>query len=338
MATSSDVANHAGVSRSTVSQIFNGNEELFAEETVTRVRAAAHELGYRPSIAGRSLRRGRSDIVITLIPDVTFNTRVRELVDTITDGLSEAGFTNLLQIAGRGEVLRDAVVDLRPYGLVTLTPLPDQLRERLRAQGVRIIEQSATLQAAIDHAIGRLQAQHLAEAGYRTIAVVAPTDTREQSYATPRDAGVREWGQQHGLTVLPTVHISLDRSEAARAVRDLPAELVGIAAYNDEIALSILGAALAQGRAVPDELGIVGIDNTPIAHASTPSIASIDYDMQFSAQEIVRALLSDTPPIVDERGELEVERRLNVVPGGTTRREADRGDRMVAATENKGTR
>jgi DNA-binding LacI/PurR family transcriptional regulator len=67
MSTSAQVASHAGVSRSTVSQIFNGHDHLFAEETVAKVRASALDLGYRPSVAGRTLVRGTSDIVITLV-------------------------------------------------------------------------------------------------------------------------------------------------------------------------------------------------------------------------------------------------------------------------------
>lgn len=318
MATSAEVAKHAGVSRSTVSQIFNGHEALFAADTIAKVRAAATDLGYRPSFAGRTLVRGTSDIVLTLVPDVTFNVRIRELIDAITDGLTAAGLTNLLQFAGRGEALHDAILGLRPYGVISLAPLPGAQREMLLGQGVRIIEQSLELQCAIDRAIGRLQAQHLAEQGFDTLAVVLPRDEREDPFASPREAGVIEWTDRLGINVLPTMRIALDQREAADAVSRLPPQRVGIAAYNDEIALAVLGAAVARGLPVPGMLGIVGIDNTPIAHAASPSITSVDYDMQFSAREIVRSLVNDGPTIVDELGELEVEKRLSIVRGGTT--------------------
>lgn len=318
MVTSAQVAKHAGVSRSTVSQIFNGHEALFAAETIAKVRAAAADLGYRPSVAGRTLVRGTSDIVLTLVPDVTFNARIRELVDTITDGLARAGLTNLLQIAGRGAALYDAILGLRPYGIISLAPLPAEQREKLHAQGVRIIEQSAELQAAIDRAIGRLQAQHLGEQGFDTVAVFLPRDSREEQFASPRESGVIAWSEQAGITVLPTLRIGLNQNEVADAVRHLPPQRVGVAAYNDDVALAVLGAAIAQGRPVPEALGIVGIDNTPLAHASSPAITSVDYDMQFSAHEIVRALVNEAHPVVDVRGELEVEKRLSIVRGGTT--------------------
>ncbi|WP_087485801.1 LacI family DNA-binding transcriptional regulator [Brachybacterium massiliense] len=320
MATSTDVAAYAGVSRSTVSQIFNGHEKLFTPATVEKVRSAAEKLGYRPSLAGRSLVRGTSDIVITLVPDVTFNTRLRELVDTVTEGLAAAGLTNLLQIAGRGATLDDAILGLRPYGLLSLAPLAEAQRTRLLGQGVHIIEQSATLQAAIDRAIGRLQAEHLAAAGYDTLAVVLPRDAREETFGSPRESGARTYGEEHGLTVLPTLLVDLDQVAVTEAVKSLPPEPVGIATYNDEVAMAVLSAATAQGRQVPESLGLVGVDNSPIARATTPPITTVDYDMQFSGQEIVRTLLEEAAPIVDEAGEREVERRLSIVHGGTTRR------------------
>lgn len=318
MATSADVAHHAGLSRSTVSQILNGREHLFTEDTIARVRASAAALGYRPSLAGRTLARGRSDIVITVMSNVTFNPRLRELVDLITEGVAKAGLTNLIRFAGSEDALEDTILGLKPYGLVSLTPLSAAQRERLLNQGVHLVEQPEHVQAEIDSAIGRLQVQHLAAAGYAEIAVALPNAAREQSFAAPREAGVHEGALVHGLGVLPTLHIEFEPGGPSAAVRELPQRSVGIAAYNDEIALALLSAAIHEGRDVPGDIGIIGIDNSPIARASTPTISTVDYDITFSAQSIVEMLLEDTREI-PAGGVQEVEERLRVVQGGTTR-------------------
>ncbi len=237
MATSTDVARHAGLSRSTVSQVLNGRGHLFAEETIARVHASAESLGYRPSLAGRTLARGTSDIVITVLPDATFNPRIRELVDIITKGMADAGLTNLLQFIDRGHRLEHAVLGLKPFGIVSLVPLPAEQYERLRAQGVRIVVQPDHVQVAIDEAIGRLQAEHLAAAGYTTMATVLPVSARESTFAAPRDAGARDWASRHGLRVLPTMHVALEPGGAVDAIAGLPAEPIGLAAYNDEVAM-----------------------------------------------------------------------------------------------------
>lgn len=320
MTTSADVASHAGLSRSTVSQILNGKEHLFNEDTIARVRASASELGYRPSLAGRTLARGRSDIVITLLSDVTFNPRLRELVDTMTDELASAGLTNLVRFMGSDGLLEDAVLGLKPYGIISLASLSKTQNDRLLGQGVRLVSQSTDIQVGIDNAIGRLQAQHLAECGFETMVVVAPEAAREQGFANARESGAHQWAAEHGLTVLPTRHISLQRGGSHDLVKGLPAGRVGLAAYNDEVAMSVLSAALHFGKTVPDELGVIGIDNSPVAAAMTPTITTIDYDIDFSARSIIALLMQDSAiEDVDDAVGM-ISDRLRVIEGETTRR------------------
>jgi DNA-binding LacI/PurR family transcriptional regulator len=300
-----------------VSQVLNGREHLFTQETIARVRASAAALGYRPSLAGRTLARGTSDIVITVLANVTFNPRLRELVDLITEGVARAGLTNLIRFAGSEDDLEDAILGLKPYGLVSLTRLSAAQRERLVKQGVHVVEQSGRAQAEIDRAIGRLQVQHLAAAGYTEVAVALPNAAREQSFAIPREAGVHEWARANGLGVLPTLHIEFEPGGPSLAVRELPQRPIAIAAYNDEIALALLGAVIHEWRDVPGEVGIIGVDNTPIARASTPSITTVDYDIAFSAQSIIDMLLQGVEEI-PASGVQQVEKRLSVVQGETT--------------------
>ncbi len=319
MATSTDVARHAGLSRSTVSQVLNGRGHLFAEETIARVHASAESLGYRPSLAGRTLARGTSDIVITVLPDATFNPRIRELVDIITKGMADAGLTNLLQFIDRGHRLEHAVLGLKPFGIVSLVPLPAEQYERLRAQAVRSVVQPDHVQVAIDEAIGRLQAEHLAAAGYTTMATVLPVSARESTFAAPRDAGARDSASRHGLRVLPTMHVALEPRGAVDAIAGLPAEPIGLAAYNDEVAMALVGAAIKRGRTFPEDIGVIGIDNSPIARASTPTITTVDFDISFSGEGILQLLLQepDGPQPSDPAGL--VTDRLTVIQGETTR-------------------
>ncbi len=321
MATSADVASHAGLSRSTVSQILNGREHLFAEETIARVRASAAELGYRPSLAGRTLARGTSDIVITLIPEAaTFNPRLRELVDLVTEGLAAEGYTNLLRFVGSDASLEDAILGLKPYGVVSLVPLQAAQRARLLSHGAHVVEQPGEYQAEIDLAIGALQAQHLAEAGYESIAAVVPFAPGEQAYALPRAEGVRRRAEEHGIRVLPTLDVAFERGAAEKAVGGLPDGRVGLAAYNDELAVAVLAAATRLGRSVPEDFGVIGIDNSPIATAYTPAVTTVDYDIAFSGRGIVQMLMdaTDLTP-VGPAALREVKSRLRVIHGGTTR-------------------
>ncbi len=320
MATSADVASHAGLSRSTVSQVLNGREHLFSKDTIERVRASAAELGYRPSLAGRTLARGTSDIVITLLSDVTFNPRLRQLVDTITEELANAGLTNLIRFTGAENLLEDAILGLKPYGVISLAPLSDAQSSRLQRQGVHLVTQPEHVQTGIDNAIGRLQAEHLAQGGYDTVVVALPDAAREQRFASAREAGVHEWAAENGLRVLPTQHVSPKQGGSLAAVAALTECRTGVAAYNDEIAMAVLSAALHAGKRVPEHVGIIGIDNSPVASAMTPAITTVDYDIDFSAHGIVMTLTGALNNVENTDPVQLVSDRLKVVQGDTTRR------------------
>jgi DNA-binding LacI/PurR family transcriptional regulator len=316
---SAEVAARAGVSRSTVSQILNGHEDRFAADTVDKVLTVARGLGYRPSLAGRTLARGTSDIVLTLIPDITIGPRLRELIDVITEDLAAAGLTNLIHIGSRHGALQDAVLGLRPFGVISLGPLLPAERDRLTGQGVVVIEPSAADRESVDAVIGRLQAQHLAAAGYETIVVASPTDEWEQPIARGRAAGVLDWCRGNGHATAPSLSVVMEPGGPAAAVSALPDGDIGIAAYNDEVALAVLLALQAEGRGVPDEVGIIGVDNTRAARLALPTIATIDFDPAYSGHGLARAVLHGWDDVPREETLRALESHITVVPGHSIR-------------------
>ena len=318
MTSSADVAVRAGVSRSTVSQILNGHEHLFSEETVDKVRKTAQEMGYRPSFAGRTLSRGKSDIVITLIPDINFGPPIRDFMDLLTDGLAKAGLTNLLQLASSGQTLQNAVLGLRPHAVVALAQLSRQEAALLKEQGIRVIGQAHDVQTAVDTAIGALQAEHLRSLEYDRIVAVRPLSQREQLNAPHREAGLVEYGRAHDMEVLPTIEIGLTSEEALESVRSLPPGRVGLACYNDELALAMLGAAQRLGLSVPEVVGVIGVDNSVVARSFTPRITSVNIDLQLNVRELISAVVAGQELHVPEESIGEYLRGLNVVLGETT--------------------
>lgn len=294
MVSSADVASHAGVSRSTVSQILNGHEERFVADTVARVRESASTLGYRPSTAGRTLRRGTSDIVITLVPDMAFSRYFRDLVGELTRRLAGYGYTNLLRLASSGALLEDAVLSLRPFCVVAVAPLPAEQRSRLTRHRVKLIEPTADSVTSTNVAIGRLQAEHLAKVGYRSLVSALPESLAEAVHVLPRAEAARAWAGEHGMGVLPTLSVPFGSPAVVEAVRALPSG-VGVAAYNDDVALAVLGAAIRAGRQVPDDLGVMGADHSHFTTISMPSLTTVSLDVTGMADEMLRAILAGSP-------------------------------------------
>ncbi|MFB9318346.1 LacI family DNA-binding transcriptional regulator [Cryptosporangium minutisporangium] len=307
-----EVAQRAGVSRSAVSQILNGHTERFTDETVTRVREAARELGYRPSHAGRSLRRGRSDVVVTMVHERAVGPQLWDFVNSLGEDLAEVGLTHLLQIASPSDAVREAVIGLRPLAVVCTGPLPPGLHGTFAASGITVIEGALSAREAMDRSIGELQASHLFAAGYPALAPVRPVPDAGYLGTAAREAGARDWAVRHGMRVLPTVEIDLAAVDASFDSPD-----VGLACYNDEVALAMLGRIARAGRSVPDDVGVVGVDDSLIAHISAPTITTIRLNLEISRKAMVQYIVGGDEP--DETLPIAPPPDVTVVQGESTR-------------------
>jgi DNA-binding LacI/PurR family transcriptional regulator len=143
--TSADVAQRAGVSRSTVSYILNGQGHRFAQATREAVEGAVAELGYRPLAAARTLVRGQSDLVLLVLP-IAASGRLEETVDALTEALAERGLLLLMRsaTASRG-TFESMVTTLRPRAVVALADLSHAERAGLLALGIRTIDTAQEL-------------------------------------------------------------------------------------------------------------------------------------------------------------------------------------------------
>ena len=151
-ATSLDVARRAGVSRSTVSNILNGNGDRFPETTRQRVFSAASELDYQPSLAGRSLATGRSDTIVVLLPNTTFGSNLQDAVDRVMVSTSTFGGNVVVRFAGSTpKATNAAILALRPLALVDFGVLSIEDRHYLEQRGTIIVPTNGTVTLA-DHA------------------------------------------------------------------------------------------------------------------------------------------------------------------------------------------
>src|SRR6185312_15803984 len=102
--TSADVAKMAGVSRATVSYVLNDTpHQTISAGTRGRVLSAAAALGYAPSAAARTLRTGRSDIVLCLLPDWPIGDEVGALLSHLSSAFARRGLTFVVHPASRGD-------------------------------------------------------------------------------------------------------------------------------------------------------------------------------------------------------------------------------------------
>ncbi|MFC8275594.1 LacI family DNA-binding transcriptional regulator [Streptomyces sp. NPDC057271] len=294
--TSADVARLAGVSRATVSFVLNNTPgHRVSENTRARVLDAADRLGYVPHAAARSLRAGRSNLVLMPASISAIGRLVSDWVDDLHSELDRHGYTAVLH-AGRFADPVDAArawAELRPAAVVALDGdrLTREAAELLRRAGVRGVLAFASHPVpgvhtiGFDHAhIGAVAAEHLIARGRTRIGVVMPQERGLGVLAAPRLAGAESVAARHMATVTPLELAYTRESATALARRWASLELDSVFAYNDEYAALLLHALQAEGIAVPDDVAIVGSDDLVLSALQQPALTTVRLELATPAQ------------------------------------------------------
>ncbi|MFE7813343.1 LacI family DNA-binding transcriptional regulator [Streptomyces sp. NPDC057433] len=313
---SQDVADRAGVSRSTVSQILNGRADHFTAETRARVHQAIADLGYEPSAAGRALAKGSSDIVIALIPDTTFGGNLQDIYSALTDELSRRGLTLVLRLAtDTAASLERVLIGLKPRVVLSLTPLTDEDRRLLECRGVEAIDPGSSSSRDTNAEIGTLQARHLIDRGYRRLAFAHLHDARSDLFGGARERAFVAECRARGIDEPQVLALGINAEEAVAALDQLGEPGFAVGCYNDDVATALLHAASLRSWRAPEDLALIGMDHTPLSRLTTPPLTTMEYDTSSVTEETVQAILHRLDAAKAGEGRTEV--RFRVIEGGT---------------------
>jgi DNA-binding LacI/PurR family transcriptional regulator len=301
-----DVAERAGVSIKTVSNVVRG-EARVAEQTRQRVLRAVAELGYQPNASARHLRTGRSGIIALAVPELVAP-YFAELAAEVIAAAKKHGCTVLIEDTGGDpeEELRiacglsDPLIDgvlLSPLGLDEAM-LAD--RER-RVPIVLLGEQPYRIPAdhvLIDNsAAAREATEHLLRLGRRRIAVIGQPPGRAHATTVQRMHGfltaLHAAGVPHDPRLVPDTW-AFTRADGASAMRVLLAldeRPDAVFCFSDLLASGAMRAAHEHGLRVPEDLAVVGFDDIQEARYGVPSLTTVSPDRSEIAELAVEALL-----------------------------------------------
>ncbi|KRE62785.1 LacI family DNA-binding transcriptional regulator [Nostocoides sp. Soil756] len=321
MARLKDVAEAAGVSVRTVSNVVN-NYAYVHPDTRSRVQAAIEEMGYRPNLAARNLRRGRTGMIGLAVPDLTVP-YFAELAQHVLKAVAASGLTLLIEQTD-GELDREIAFACTPQanaldGLL-LSPLsarasdltPDRASIPIVLLGERIFD-SPFDHVAIDNvAAARAATLHLANLGRERVAAIGVGTDIDSPMADLRQRGYGMAVEEGGLSrdprlVAPTT--SFSRAEGYRAATvllDSGADADALFCFNDLLAQGALRALSERGIAVPGAVAVIGMDDNDEDQYLTPSLSSISPDKEDLARRAVARLLAR---INGDRTSLGVEER-----------------------------
>ncbi|HKU01384.1 MAG TPA: LacI family DNA-binding transcriptional regulator [Arthrobacter sp.] len=307
-----DVAAASGVSISTASRALD-------ERTTSRSAAAAHvrkvaeELGYRRNSFASSLRRGETRTLGVLVPRLS-DTVMALMFEELEKAASSRGYFAMVATSGddpdderrAAETLLDRNVD----GLILATArlddgLPRLLRERRVAHALVLRTDGVSPSALGDDEVGGyLAVRHLIDLGHRDIAVV--TGPAFTSTGTARLAGARKaldeagiqsredwliaagYGIENGYTAGQTLLAGTPQTRPT-----------AIFAANDNIAMGVMAAAHRSGIGIPDDLALVGYNDTPLSARLPTPLSSVRVPLdQIAATAIDLIVNPGTEPLI----------------------------------------
>lgn len=290
--TGADVARAAGVSRATVSYVLNDTPgQSIPDETKAKVRAAAQQLGYVPHMAGRTLRKGRSDLVVLILPDWPVGPVVGDMIEQLSMAAAARRHTVAILRETEGpQALASVVRTLAPAAIVTLDDLAEPISSVAESNGIPVVsalhsqDEPDTDIRISQTRVGHMQVQHLAARGHRRIAVLSPSDARIQMFGDSRRQGAMEACLDLGLDNPPFAILPLDRERLRdAAVAWKSAGITGVCAYNDEWAMGLLSGMQMAGFTAPGDLAVIGCDDVPTAPVASPPLTTIKQDMKMYA-------------------------------------------------------
>lgn len=294
-----DVADHAGVSVKTVSNVVNNHPNISARMR-SRVQSSLDTLGYRPNLAARQLKHGRGGFIALAVPQLD-SPYFSELASHLSRQATQHGYILLLDITGADEVhermamsgmsgqMVDGVI-LSPLALTAaeIEARPDAvplvlLGERAVPRGVDHVSVDSV---DASHAVG----EYLTGLGRRRLAAIgrepvegtssvrlrgfqAAVERAGLSLPPQRVVRVHEFDRQHGYT-------------AMQALLDLPSaeRPDAVFAFNDLLAIGAMRACLERHVRIPDDIAIVGFDDVPEGRFHTPSLTTVAPDLRALAQ------------------------------------------------------
>ena len=299
-ATLADVARLAQVSAMTVSRVIN-DPATVSVKTQNRVRQAMTQLNYRPNPIARGLARGRSNTIGV----VTFDTGQYGPGSTllaIERAARLRGYGLTLVVAENPDrvAVREAVMSLADRlvdGLVVIAPFVatfGALIDLGRDIPLVVAEAGNPAEATvvgIDQVLGaRLATQHLLDLGHETVHHIAgPADWIESGL---RITGWREALSSAGRAAPPPEAGDWTPASGFAAgllLADDPS-VTAIFVANDQMALGTLSALQQRGRRVPEDVSVVGFDDTPESAYYLPGLTTIHQDFSAMGEAAVDTL------------------------------------------------
>lgn len=306
-----DVAQRAGVSHPTVSRALRGDNSV-TPETTSRIRQIAHELGYIPSAAARSLKTNRTRVVGVLVHRVS-DPFYSQVIDGIQDALYQKAYSIFLASTNndrtrQSEIIR-AMTERRVDGLIMCSMfVTPEYRLQLESHGAPLVllhnrayETTPFTFYHDDRYGARQMTRHLLELGHTRIAFLG--NARAGRESAERLDGLTQELEIAGITPDPRYIVQgesglpTSAEEPVRALLTLDQPPTALVCFNDSLAIGAMQVLHNAGKRVPADWSVTGFDNISTAEFMNPPLTTFNqpkYRLGNSAAKLLLHLMDSS--------------------------------------------
>lgn len=305
--TYAEIAELAGVSEATVSRVLNGDERVDADR-VNAVNKAVEKLGYKKHRAAAALASGRTGLIAVVIDD-DLSVFQDPFWGTVTSGISrvlmEHDMQTLLLVAPLEKIdspVAQYLLRGEVDGAIFLQLQKDSLIKKLAKQKLPLVVMGTPhtsnpfAYVDSDNASGAFAAvEHFVKLGRKNVGVITGdlNNTAAEQRLDGYLAAVKHFGLTDSRSLITNGDWRRDSGfDLAKKLMKKNPELDAIFCSNDVMALGAVSAVIESGKSVPDDVAIIGFDDSFLAQNSHPGLSSVRQDIAALGQEAAKMVLA----------------------------------------------
>ena len=312
-ATILDVAKLCGYSKATVSRAFASPEQV-SEKTRNKIYQAAQQLNYTPDAIARAMVRGRTDNIGFIIYEkqypVVMNPFYSPIFESVMQTCGRKGYS--LFISSHGDLKLpngQTCVKKQLDGIILAGHSDEQLVSDLRRQDMPVVllnneldMDDLTCITTDQYGGAALAMRHLIEKGHRRIGLLAGNFSphvyisRYNAYRDILAENDCEIDPQLIQTIEPTVEDAIEGTQKLLALENRPTALF---CTNDTIAIGAVKAILRSGLRIPEDIAVVGYDDSENSHMIEPELTTVQVDKtamgRLAAERLIALIEGEAP-------------------------------------------
>ncbi|MBC8060391.1 MAG: LacI family DNA-binding transcriptional regulator [Clostridiaceae bacterium] len=295
--TINDVADEAGVSITTVSRVLNNNYPV-KKETRERIEKAIKKLNYTPNAMARSLITKKTSMIGVIVPGIT-NLFFPTIVEAIGEFTKKSGYSISLCSTGGDYLveqnLSDALISRQVDGIITIDPSIECLENGYYS---KLSDRTPVIVVngypngykcnfvCYDEEVGCKEAfDYLIGLGHKKIAFIRGAksysyDIKEELYKKLLIDNSFSYEKVVRLKLGNSIEVIEQSKEGVKGILTLEERPTAIFACNDLMAVGAIQACQSLGLSVPEDISIIGFDNTIISDITSPRLTSVDQNMK----------------------------------------------------------